>query len=101
MWREDAVHRPLVDSEEEEDASAADEADRFEAQYNFRHEEEGASVVKTYSRDVESVRKKTSSRAEARERRKERKYQKKVSMMLGGGGCAFVCVCLVSLLACV
>eukprot|EP00007_Cunea_sp_BSH-02190019_P009495 CAMPEP_0174236438 /NCGR_PEP_ID=MMETSP0417-20130205/5572_1 /TAXON_ID=242541 /ORGANISM="Mayorella sp, Strain BSH-02190019" /LENGTH=724 /DNA_ID=CAMNT_0015315079 /DNA_START=112 /DNA_END=2283 /DNA_ORIENTATION=- len=77
MWREDAVHRPLAESEEEEDAKVVDEADKFEAQYNFRHEEEGASQVKTYSRDVESVRKKTSSRTEARQRRKERKYEKK------------------------
>ena len=59
----------LSDEEEEEEREEA-----FEAAYNFRHQEEGASEVKTWPRVIEdSVRRKDNTRKAGRDRKKESK----------------------------
>ncbi|CEP13263.1 hypothetical protein [Parasitella parasitica] len=69
-----------VDNEKEEEY--LDDVDRFESKYNFRFEEEGASTIKTYSREVEgSVRRKESKRAKRRANEKARKAALKEQKM--------------------
>ncbi|EAR96396.3 KRI1 family carboxy-terminal protein (macronuclear) [Tetrahymena thermophila SB210] len=63
---------------EDKDLEEDDEADRFEAKYNFRYEEPGANEVVTYGRKVQdSLRQKDSTRAEKRKEREERKKEEK------------------------
>ncbi|CAO3638851.1 unnamed protein product [Mucor hiemalis] len=64
--------------EVDKDEADLDDIDRFESKYNFRFEEEGASTIKTYAREVEgSVRRKESKRAKRREREKLNKAKVK------------------------
>ncbi|KAI8639130.1 KRI1-like family C-terminal-domain-containing protein [Parasitella parasitica] len=69
-----------IDKEKEEEY--LDDVDRFESKYNFRFEEEGASTIKTYSREVEgSVRRKESKRAKRRANERARKEALKQQKM--------------------
>ncbi|KAL1916494.1 uncharacterized protein VTP21DRAFT_5685 [Calcarisporiella thermophila] len=62
-----------------EDEEQLEEADRFESQYNFRFEEQGATEIMTYSRNVEgSVRRKDDKRKQKREALKQRKEEEKL-----------------------
>eukprot|EP00808_Paulinella_micropora_P017043 g52360.t1 len=65
-----------------EDEDELDAQDVFEAQYNFRFEEDGANEIMTFPRDIEdSVRKKSEARKKRREAQKKRKEEeKKVKM---------------------
>ena len=59
---------------DDEDADALEEADEFEKKYNFRFEEDGGTVIQTYTRNVEgSLRRVDDARKRKREERKERK----------------------------
>ena len=63
---------------EEADLHQDDEADRYEAKYNFRYEEPDANQVTTFGRNVEgSMRQKESKRADQRKDRDERKKDSK------------------------
>ncbi|GAN09495.1 kri1 [Mucor ambiguus] len=72
----------MEDVDEEKDEEYLDNVDRFESKYNFRFEEEGASTIKTYSREVEgTVRRKESKRAKKRAREKAHKQALKEQKM--------------------
>ncbi|KAK4511039.1 uncharacterized protein ATC70_012245 [Mucor velutinosus] len=72
----------MEDADEEKDEEYLDNVDRFESKYNFRFEEEGASSIKTYSREVEgTVRRKESKRAKRRAREKAHKQALKEQKM--------------------
>ncbi|XP_008786756.3 protein KRI1 homolog [Phoenix dactylifera] len=65
--------RPFDDIDVSEDEDELDKQDRYEAEYNFRHEEGEADRVLGHSRFIEgSVRKKTSSRKLQRKSKEER-----------------------------
>ncbi|KAJ0400697.1 hypothetical protein ATCC90586_008600 [Pythium insidiosum] len=67
-------HYEDIVKEDEEDAEELEKMEQFEHSYNFRYEEEGSSVIQTYSRQIEdSMRRKDDSRKRKREERKERK----------------------------
>jgi protein KRI1 len=51
--------------------------DDYEREYNFRFEEAEGESLKTYPRDVTSVRKKDDKRKRQRQARKERKLEEK------------------------
>lgn len=71
-------HKTLdkVDFDDEEEAVESQE--RFERKYNFRFEEDGATDIMTYSRDMpNSLRRKDTRRKEERERKNEAKKLKK------------------------
>lgn len=78
-WVDKKSNKPAtIEDDVDKDEADLDDIDRFESKYNFRFEEEGASTIKTYSRDVEgSVRRKQSKRAKKREREKLNKKAKK------------------------
>lgn len=64
--------------DEDEDEEALDEADRFEAKYNFRHEEPGAGELGSTQVDPNStIRRKESSRRRQREAKRQRKQEEK------------------------
>lgn len=66
--------KTMEEVDEEKDEEYLDDVDRFESKYNFRFEEEGASTIKTYSREVEgTVRRTESKRAKRRAREKAHK----------------------------
>lgn len=72
----------MEEVDEEKDEEYLDNVDRFESKYNFRFEEEGASTIKTYSREVEgTVRRKESKRAKKRAREKAHKQALKEQKM--------------------
>lgn len=72
----------MEEVDEEKDEEYLDNVDRFESKYNFRFEEEGASTIKTYSREVEgTVRRKESKRAKRRAREKAHKQALKEQKM--------------------
>ncbi|KAL7750013.1 Kinetochore protein Spc24 [Sorochytrium milnesiophthora] len=77
---DDDAHRLIRDVVDlDEDERAVDDADRFEAKFNFRFEEEGAENVQTFSRKIaNSARRADDRRKTARERKKERKEQEKL-----------------------
>ncbi|GLD93671.1 hypothetical protein PINS_up002276 [Pythium insidiosum] len=67
-------HYEDIVKEDDEDAEELEKMEQFEHSYNFRYEEEGSSVIQTYSRQIEdSMRRKDDSRKRKREERKERK----------------------------
>jgi len=62
------------DEADEEDSLREDEMDNFEAEYNFRYEEPGATQVLTYSREhPESLRQDAGKRKEKRLEKEQRK----------------------------
>ena len=74
--------KTMEEIDEEKDEEYLDNVDRFESKYNFRFEEEGASTIKTYSREVEgTVRRKVSKRANRRAREKAHKAAMKEQKM--------------------
>jgi len=75
-WKDDVA--AAEESAEEEDAEALDEADRFEATYNFRYEEPGSGAIVGHAREVEgSMRRKEPKRKESRDRRKARQEEER------------------------
>ena len=63
---------------DDEDEEAVEKADAFEAEYNFRFEQQGSSHIVTYARDLPDVmRRKDTSRAEKRKQKKEEKKSEK------------------------
>lgn len=71
-WVDKKTGKPQVLADDvDKDEADLDDIDRFESKYNFRFEEEGASTIKTYARNVEgSVRRKESKRVLRRQREK-------------------------------
>ena len=64
------------ESNDEEDSERENEMDKYEKTYNFRYEDPNAANITTHAREVpaeESLRRKDSTRKEARERAKQRK----------------------------
>lgn len=82
-WKEKgAKQKPLDHFKEvekkvdEEDENREDEMDHFEAKYNFRFEEPNAATITSHARNAneeETMRRKDSSRKQARDRAKEKK----------------------------
>ncbi|KAL8003748.1 putative KRR1 interacting protein [Plasmopara halstedii] len=76
-WKEKSAIVPHYDEivkEDEEDAEELEKAEDFEHTYNFRFEEQGSSVIQTYSRRIEdTMRREDDSRKRKRAERKERK----------------------------
>ncbi|KAG1176681.1 hypothetical protein G6F70_003364 [Rhizopus microsporus] len=67
-------HVEINEEEVEKDEAELDDIDRFESKYNFRFEEEGASTIQSYARDIDgTVRRKESKRAKRRAREKAKK----------------------------
>ncbi|CDI82179.1 krr1 family, zinc finger-containing protein, putative, partial [Eimeria acervulina] len=64
--------------DEEEDERQVEEAEAFEASYNFRFEEEDGGIIHTYPRDVASLRQTNDKRKKERERKKQRKEEEMV-----------------------
>ena len=65
---------------DEEDENREDEMDNFESKYNFRFEEPNAATITSHARDAnkeETMRRKDSSRKQARDRAKEKKEELK------------------------
>ena len=78
--------KPLVKKADagvdEEDEKREGEMDNFEVKYNFRFEDPNAATITTYAREAneeETLRKKSDTRKQARERAKERKEDLKRS----------------------
>ncbi|GBG35018.1 Protein KRI1-like [Hondaea fermentalgiana] len=66
------------DDDDEEDEEALEAADRFEAKYNFRHEEPGSTeLMETTFDPHSSVRRKESSRKRQRDAKRQRKQEEK------------------------
>ncbi|KAL8438723.1 hypothetical protein Efla_001271 [Eimeria flavescens] len=81
-WREDKAI-PAWQAEaglnEDEDEQQLEEADAFEASYNFRFEEEGGCEIQGHPRVIaESVRQTEDKRKKARERRNKQKEEERV-----------------------
>jgi protein KRI1 len=70
-------HHPVDDSEDDEEIWKAED---FEAQYNFRFEEQGGAKIQTYARGAaaaESLRRTDTKRKDERQRKKERKEEER------------------------
>ncbi|CDJ38970.1 krr1 family, zinc finger-containing protein, putative [Eimeria tenella] len=79
-WREDKnkefVYR---DSEEEAEEKEMEEAEAFEAAYNFRFEEEGGDTIRSFPRFIQdSVRQTDDKRKQQRRKKKEKKMEEMV-----------------------
>ncbi|KAG6331753.1 hypothetical protein ID866_7334 [Astraeus odoratus] len=75
--RGQAGHGPTLSDEETFD----DLADAFETSYNFRFEEPNGALIASHPRNVTSVRRESTTRKDARQRRKERKEIEKNELL--------------------
>lgn len=64
-----------------DEESFDDLADAFESSYNFRFEEPDGALIPSHPRNVPSVRRESTTRQEARQRKKERKDAEKKEMI--------------------
>lgn len=70
----------LDDQADDEDLGRDSEMDIFEKKYNFRYEESNAATITSHARNAgeeETIRRKDSTRKDARERKKDRKEEEK------------------------
>ncbi|KAF8554912.1 hypothetical protein OG21DRAFT_1508303 [Imleria badia] len=74
--KREAQGAPLSDED-----SFDDLADAFETSYNFRYEEPGGALISSFPRDLQSARRESITRKDARSRKKERQEAEKQALL--------------------